>query len=309
MKKLFFALAAGLLLTSGLSGCAPATNSATEWPEKLVFAAVPQDPTVETQETYQLLIDLLEKELGIPVEFYKTTEAAPIIEGLAADRVDLAWFGPYSYVLAKQRTPDLAVIGMQVRGADAVPGIYMLAVAKAENSAINELVDVKGKTVCFGDPAGSGFLYSAKGLAEVGIDPKTETTTDIEPVVLGSVNTGIAVAAGDCDAGFMADTTLKQQYSDGTIKDGALKVVWQSELTPAAPMVIRTKLPKDLQEKITDLILNHANKTAFVNSGVCTDEASCKFLTSINWGYVASDEKFVDEIREACLVLGNKECK
>lgn len=305
MKKTLFALAAGLLLTSSLSACAPAEDVA---PTKLVIAGIPQATVGDPEEGYALMIQMLEDELGIPVEFYEATDNAAITEGLAADRVDLAVMMAYGYVVAKNRT-DLDLIGVTSNGADIEPINYAFAVARADDDSINSIADAKGKTVCFGDPTGSPYLFSFQAFKDAGIDSSAESA-DIKAVFGGTGFTpALSVAEGDCDLGLLTDAALIPAEKTGAIKAGALKRVWQSGAIPKAPIAIRSNLPQAFKDKVADLILTKANKTAFVESGVCNDVASCNFLTVTNWGFVKKTEGFLEPIREACAALGNKDCK
>jgi phosphonate transport system substrate-binding protein len=196
------------------------------------------------------------------------------------------------------------------KGVDIEPGYYSLGVAKSEESSVNTLSDAKGKTVCFSDPASTGgYLFPAKGLVEAGIDPKVETTQDISPVFAGtSASAGIAVVEGECELGFIVDTSLRFAESKGDIKPGALKTVWKSGLITGVPLVVNKNLPSDLISEISNLVLKSANKTAFVESGVCKDEATCSYLIPSNWGFVKKDDSYFDPIRDVCAALGNKRC-
>ena len=97
------ALAASAVMAAFLTGCAPAAETTTEttssaatatvdrsdWPEKLVFGAVPSEESSSLVESYQKILDALESGLGIEVEFFQATDYAGIIEGQVAGNVDL----------------------------------------------------------------------------------------------------------------------------------------------------------------------------------------------------------------------------
>lgn len=296
-------------ITITFSGCGSTPTGDAK--QSLILAAVPQDQAEPVSETYALLIDLLEEELNLEIDFYPATDRAAIIEGLAADRIDVAIIDSYGYVLSKQRTDNLELVGVISRGLDTPPGYWSLGVARSDDTSISSLADAMGKTVCFVDPASTGgYLFPAKGLIDVGIDPKPETTSDIIPVFAGAVSSaGIAVVENECDLGFIADSVLSSAISKGDIPKDSLKTVWKSELIPAVPMVINTKLSKSLRSSISNLVLKSANKTAFVNAGACISEQTCKFMIPSLWGFVAASENSFDPIRDACAALGNSRCE
>lgn len=309
MSRIILACVITSVLTLTFSGCgSPSEVSAKQ---SIVLAGVPQDQTEEASETYALLINLLEKELNLDIKFFPATDRAAIIEGLAADRIDIAIIDSYGYVLSKQRTDNLELVGVISRGLDISPGYTSLGVARSDDNSISSLADAKGRTVCFSDPASTGgYLFPAKGLIDYGIDPKPETTSDIIPVFAGTTAAaGIAVVENECDLGFIADSALVAAESKGYIPKGSLKTIWTSELIPAVPMVVNRNLSESLRASISTLVLQSANKTAFVETGACTDEKSCKFMLPSLWGFVPASEDSFDEIREVCNALGNSRCE
>lgn len=295
-----------------LSGCASGQDLESQMPEKLVFAGAPLQADADAQATYQLMLDLLEEELGIPVEFYETTDRAAIVEAIAADRVDIASLDPYGYVLATGLSENVEIISVAARNKDTTPGFYSLAVARSDDESVNGLADAKGKKVCFSDPASTaGFLFPAKGLNQVGIDPKIETTEDIEPIFTGifPIQPAVNVANGDCDLGFLPDGQFERVLpASGLVEEGALKIVWKSELIPGYTLAVNNTLPKDLLEKIVEIINTKANKTFFVDSGKCDTEETCEFQSPVNWGYVPEVDSTLDSVRETCAVLGLTQC-
>jgi phosphonate transport system substrate-binding protein len=306
-------VAAAGILTLSLGGCSAAGGDEYAMPEKLVFAGAPLQADADAQATYQLMIDLLEEELGIPIEFYETTDRAAIVEAIAADRVDIASMDPYGYVLATGLSSDVEIISVAARSKDTTPGFYSFGLARSDDDSITSLADAKGKKICFSDPASTaGFLFPAKGLSEVGIDPKVETTKDISPIFTGifPIQPAVNVANGDCDLGFVSDGQYERVLpTTGLVKDGALKVVWKSELIPGYTLAVNKTMPSELFEKIKEIVNTKANKTYFVETGKCTSEEECYFQSPVNWGYVSEVDTTFDSVRKTCEVLGLNQCK
>lgn len=312
-KPLIPFLASTGILALALAGCSTAgQQDQYAMPEKLVIAGAPLQADAEAKVTYQLMIDLLEEELGIPVEFYETTDRAAIVEAIASDRVDIASMDGYGYVLATGLSADVEIISVAARTKESTPGFYSLGIARSDDESITSLEDVKGKKVCFSDPASTaGFLFPAKGLLGVGIDPKVETTKDIEPIFTGifPVQPAINVANGDCDLGFVPDS----QYATvlpktGLVEEGALKVIWKSELIPGYTLAVNKTMPNELLERIKEIINTKANKTYFVETGKCMSEAECVFQSPANWGYVPEIDATFDSVRSTCEALGLTQC-
>jgi ABC-type phosphate/phosphonate transport system substrate-binding protein len=100
----------------------PVKVDKSKWPKKFVIGAVPSENASAMTLKYQGLVRLFQEELGIPVEFFTATDYAGIIEAQIANKVDLAFYGPFSYVIANQQVllfqrqqvfPDTALTALQ----------------------------------------------------------------------------------------------------------------------------------------------------------------------------------------------------
>ena len=101
-RLLFLGLA--LIAASGLSSIADAQGS------KLRFGVGPLQPTPsETKKAYEPFFAYLAKELGRDFDLTATTDWAGISVALANKQVDLAWMGPWGYVLANDDSGARAI--------------------------------------------------------------------------------------------------------------------------------------------------------------------------------------------------------
>lgn len=320
------AVAAGSALALVLAGCAaseeaeaPASSTSSssssaasgdraDWPETLTFGAVPSEESSSLVESYEKIIEVLEAELGLEIEFFQATDYAGIIEGQVSGRVDMAQYGPFSYVLADIRGAELEVAGVMTDGPDIEPGYQSYGVALASNGDINGIEDFAGKKVCFVDPAStSGFLYPSEGLLSAGIDPESGIT----PVYAGGHDASVlAVKNGDCDAGFAFDAMVdKILIESGDIEAGEIKTVWKSEVIAGSPLAMQAGLPDSLKSEIKRIITEEANVDALVASGICTSVDECGLTDEKVWGYVERDDSFYDGVRKVCEVTGSPKCQ
>src|SRR5260370_3640952 len=90
-----------LLLTAGAAAFAQTTV--------LRVSAIPDEAPTEVQRTFKPLGDYLKKETGLEVQFAPVTDYAAVVEGLANNKIDLAWLGGFTFVQAKIRTNGGAV--------------------------------------------------------------------------------------------------------------------------------------------------------------------------------------------------------
>ncbi|MFD1812441.1 phosphate/phosphite/phosphonate ABC transporter substrate-binding protein [Rhodococcus gannanensis] len=275
--------------------------------QTLVFASIPSEESQSLQQEYQLIAEVIEKETGNKVEFQNATDYAAVIEAQRAGKVQIAAYGPFSYVTAKDTGVETTPIASLVDAPDETPGYQSYAIVKS-GSPIRSLADYRGKTICFVDPGStSGYLYPSAGLEEAGIDP----ATDVTPVFAGGHDASVlAVMSGQCDAGFAYDSMVDQtMVSKGQIKPGDLDVLWKSETIAGSPVAISDSLSPELREQITSIFQTILNRPALVEKGYCTDEASCKLPENTDFGYVAVDDASFDGVRKVCEITQAEACK
>lgn len=295
-------------LTSLKAATAAATKvDKSKWPKKFIVGAVPSENAASMTLKYKNFVDALSKEIGMPVEFFAATDYAGIIEAQVAGRVDLAFYGPFSYVLAKARGAKIDVVGSAVATPTAKPGYFSYGITKSSRSDVTKLADFKGKKICFVDPSStSGFLYPNAGLLSVGIDATKESTV----YAGGHDSAALSVNRGTCDVGFAYDAMVDTQLIEkGDLKAGELKVVWKSGEIAGSPMAIRLDMPKSLVDIVKNFVVKKANKTGFVAMGICKDEATCQVIEDKSWGFVPYSDKEYDGVRQVCEATKSSRCR
>ena len=295
-------------VTSLKSAIAASTKvDKSKWPKKFIVGAVPSENAASMTLKYKNFVDALSKEIGMPVEFYAATDYAGIIEAQVAGRVDLAFYGPFSYVLAKARGTKIDVVGSAVATPTAKPGYFSYGITKSSRADVTKLADFKGKKICFVDPAStSGYLYPNAGLLSVGIDATKENTV----FAGGHDSSALSVNRGTCDVGFAYDTMVDSTLIEkGDLKSGDLKVVWKSGEIAGSPMAVRVDLPKSLIDTVKKFVITKANKTAFVAAGICATEATCQVIEDKSWGFVTYSDKEYDGVRQVCEATKSSKCR
>lgn len=281
---------------------AEATEERENWPETFVLGVIPSEESADLQERYQPLVELLEDELGLGVELFEATDYAGIIEAMIAGKVDLAQFGPFSYVIAKSNGANIDAVASTVEDPDEEPGYHSLGIVPS-GSEIDSIEGFAGKTVCFVDPSStSGFLFPSAGLLDADIDP----AADIQPVFAGGHDvSALSVAQGDCEAGFADDTRVGLQLE---AEPGSVEVVWESDLIPGSPLAVHLDLPESLVANVRRIVVEEANVDAMAADGRCR-EGDCIIQREDTWGYVAVDDAFYDPVRAVCAATRAAACE
>ena len=311
------ALAAAFTLAlSGCSGSDSGSDAKTEqgFPETLTLAAVPAENSADMRASYDPLIKLLEKETGSKVEFVQASDYAGVVEGMIADNVDLAFFGPFAYVVAGINGAKITPLGAVIEEEGAKPGYQSYGLAKSDNASISGLKDFAGKKVCFVDPSStSGFLYPSAGLIEAGViksGSEADISSAMTPIYAGGHDaSALSIKSGDCDAGFAFDSMVDKTMIDkGDLNPGDLKTVWKSEMIAGSVFAANDSLGQEAIDKLEKLFTEKANAKVMEADGFCQGDA-CLITDERAWGVVAAADSDYDGVRKVCEVTGSDKCK
>ncbi len=246
MSILRSALAAtALLLSLGTSHVAFAQTSSV-----LRVSAIPDEAPTELQRKFKPLGDYLKKATGLEVEFVPVTDYAAVVEGLATNKLDLAWLGGFTYVQARLRTNGGAVPIVQ-RAEDAT---FTSRFIVPVNSTARTLADLKGKTFAFGAPSStSGSLMPRYFLLQAGIDPER----DFKSVAFSGAHdaTVAFVAAGRAEAGVLNASVMDKLLESHNPNVAKVRVLGITPPYFDYNWTVRPGLDPALTKKLTDAFL------------------------------------------------------
>jgi phosphonate transport system substrate-binding protein len=224
--------------------CLPTSKACADPP--LTVGLVPsEDPRVVVADN-QLLLDKLQQSLKREVKPFVATDYNGVVEALRAKKLDIAFLGPFSYVLAASiaEVEAFAVVETQRAGAT-----YRAQIIVHKDHNIHSLAQLKGKTFAFVDPSStSGHLFPKAALIKAGYDPDTYFSRVIFSG--GHDASAIAVQNGKVDAAAIADGLLEAAFTRGVVKREDLEIVWTSGPIPGSPFVMRSDLPDVLKHQI-----------------------------------------------------------
>lgn len=305
------ALASSLALTA--CGGADAEVAAGDFPDTITLAGIPAENSADLRASYEPVIALLERETGSQVEFVQASDYAGVVEGMIAGNVDIAFFGPFAYVVATVNGADISPLGAVVSAPDAVPGYRSYGLARSDNTTVNSINDFAGKDVCFVDPGStSGFLYPTAGLIDAGIvtsGKESAISEAMNPVFAGAHDaSALAIKNGDCDAGFAFDTMVdKTMVESGDLQAGELKTVWESELIAGSVFAARNDLSAETVAKLRTLFTEKLNADYMLAQGLC--EGECRITDERAWGVKPASDTDYDGVREVCALTESDKCE
>ena len=263
MRNLKSVLTTGLLAagTVALGIASPATTpaqAACENPEALTFAIIPTEETVAELALYKPVTDRLAEMTGKEISFFMPTSYASVVEGMLSGFVHVGVLGPYSYVIANDKDPNIEVFATYAKKAGHLqeegPGYRGVLISK-KGSKFESIESLKGATVGLTDPGStSGNLMPRVVFSEV-------IGSDLEDYFGKVVYTGshelssVAVIQGKVDAAFVASHRFDNVVAKGEASLEDVNVLWKSNPIPQDPFVYRNSLCDEIKQKIAETFL------------------------------------------------------
>jgi phosphonate transport system substrate-binding protein len=219
-------------------------------PQTLKVALLPDENASTIIKNNQGLKDYLEAQLGKKIELIVTTDYSSMIEAMRHGRLDLAYFGPLSYVLARQKSEIEPFAALKVKGSTT----YQSVVIANISSGVKAIGDIKGKNMAYGDKVStSSHLIPKSVLAEQGLN----AGRDYEEHFVGSHDAvAMAVQNGHAQAGGLSRPIFESLVERKIVSLDKVKVLQYSKPFPQYPWTMRSNLKPELKEKIRSAFLN-----------------------------------------------------
>jgi phosphonate transport system substrate-binding protein len=234
--------------TAGLMLAAPLA-SAQSPAGVLRVSAIPDEAPTELQRKFKPLGEYLEKKIGMKVEFTPVTDYAASVEALINHKVDMVWFGGFTFVQAKDRSKN-AVTPLVQRAEDE----KFHSVFVSTDKSINKLEDLKGRTLSFGSESStSGHLMPRYYLLAAKINPDT----DLKRIAFSGAHdaTVAAVAGGKVDAGAVNISVWEKLVAEKKVDPAVVRVFYTTPGYFDYNWTVRTDMSADLKKKLTDAFL------------------------------------------------------
>jgi len=220
----------------------------------LVLGLIPAENNEEMIQKFEPVRQYLEQKIGEPIKVFTATDYAGVIESMKRGRVDIAWFGPLTYILAeREANAEAFAVGVH---SDTGLSTYRSIFVVPEDSNAQSIQDLKGKSVAFVDPASaSGGLIPAYMVKQAtGMMPKEFFG---QFTYAGSHDAAeMAVKNKSVDAAADNDITYDKMLKKGLITEQSNRILLKSDPLPGAPLTYRKDLPENMKRKIREAILN-----------------------------------------------------
>ncbi|WP_426171251.1 putative selenate ABC transporter substrate-binding protein [Pseudoduganella sp. R-31] len=215
----------------------------------LRVSAIPDEAPTELQRKFKPLGEYLEKKLAMKVEFTPVTDYAASVEGLVNGKLDMVWFGGFTFVQANHMSKGKVVPLVQRVEDEKFRSVFVTT-----NKSINSLADLKGKTLSFGSESStSGHLMPRSFLLAAKIDPDT----DLKRISFSGAHdaTVAAVAGGKVDAGALNISVWEKLNEQKKVDPSVVRVFYTTPAYYDYNWTVRSDMPEALKKKITDAFL------------------------------------------------------
>ena len=235
------------LICAALMAVAVAAGSAVaadKKPDVLRVALLPDEDAATIIKQNQPLKAHLEKATGKKIELVVTTDYSSMIEAMRFGRLELAYFGPLSYTLAKQKS-DIEAFAARMKGGNTT---YHSVVIGNIAKGINKIEDAKGKDVAYGDTAStSSHLIPKSVLRAHGL---TEGKDYREHFLGAHDAVAVAVQNGNAVVGGLSKPIFESLVERKIISPEKVRVLEVSKPFPQYPWTMRSNLDEGLKETI-----------------------------------------------------------
>jgi phosphonate transport system substrate-binding protein len=215
----------------------------------LRVSAIPDEAPTELQRKFKPLGSYLEQKTGMKVEFVPVTDYAASVEGLINNKLDMVWFGGFTFVQANVRSKGKVVPIVQRQEDESFKSVFITT-----DKSINKLEDLKGKTFSFGSESStSGHLMPRYYLLNAKINPDT----DMKRIAFSGAHdaTVAAVSGGKVDAGVLNISVWEKLVTQGKASPATVRVFYTTPGYYDYNWTVRSDMDPALRKKLTDAFL------------------------------------------------------
>lgn len=265
----------------------------------LVMGLIPAEDPKAMIERYTPMKNFLEKEIGQCIQLFTATDYTGVIEAMRAKKVDFAWFGPFSYVLANERAnAEAFAVGVDKKGNTtyhsylvATPevtqklGISSTLEGEAGLKTLAEKLNNHRKafTFTFTETAStSGYAVPRYYMYRAGIEPEKLFKK------VGYIGThdaaALVVKNKIIDMASVYDETYLTLIDKGKITADSVVVIWKSPPIVGEPLAYRADLEsktKELLRKAIVKVPKDLTGSARLTGYKLTDDSEYKVIKDI----------------------------
>lgn len=249
-----------------------ATDSSEKEAGAFTIGVIPVQTEGEIEEAMTKLQGELSKKLDRDVEITTYPDYNGVVEAMNYNQIDMAYFGPLTYVIAHEKSGAKAIVTQLI---DGEPFYHSYIITNKENdwdSLEDYLEKSEERSFAFGDPnSTSGSLIPSIELQDRGVFEDQENNRFASVSYTGSHDaTALSVQNKQVDAGAIDSAIYNQLLESGKIDGDKLKVIWESEKLFQYPWAVSKDTDGETIDQLQNAFLSIEDKTilnAFGASG------------------------------------------
>ena len=213
-------------------------------------SAIPDESPTELARKAAPLMKYLEKQLGVKVEYTPVTDYAASVEALVNKKIDMAWFGGFTFVQANVRSGGKMLPIVQREEDEKFRSVFVTT-----DPSIKSVADLKGKDVSFGSQSStSGHLMPRSFILQAGLNPDK----DFRRIAYSGAHdaTVAAVASGKVQAGALNISVWEKLVADKKVDTDKVKVFYTTPTYYDYNWTVHADMPAAMREKLTRAFLD-----------------------------------------------------
>lgn len=314
MRKFYRPFLIALLVCATFVSIAP-TRAAQR--TKIRFGVGPLQPTPgATKAAFEPFFNWLAAQLDVDYELTATDSWAGISVAMISEQVDVAWMGPWGYVLANDSSDVLT--GKPITAIATVkydekpiyygiivgrPGLSLKPLSMANNPSDAEvkawLDAAKQYSISFADLGStSGFLIPTAFFKSYNVNPKTFFSNYSEGATHAANET--AVANGQADLATDFDRNRNTMIDNGAIKADQSIIYWTSAPLPNDAFTVRVGLDEKFTKRLQEILLRITpEKAKELQIGTGGTDKPVRYT-----GFVSATDANYSTIRKSGIFIG-----
>ncbi|PLR74453.1 MULTISPECIES: phosphate/phosphite/phosphonate ABC transporter substrate-binding protein [Bacillus] len=260
--------------------------------EAFTIGVIPVQTEGAMETAMDKLQSILEKELDRKVDVEVYPDYNGVVEAMNYDKIDMAYFGPLTYVVAHEKSGAEAIITQLIDGEP----FYHSYIVTHKDSPYNNMEDMVAAAgeidFAFGDiNSTSGSLIPSIELQDQGVYTSEDDNKFKSVRFTGSHDaTALAVQNKQVDAGAIDSAIYNQLVDSGKIDGEQFKTIWESEKLFQYPWAVHQDTDKETIEKLQETFLAIDDKEVLDAFGAT--------------GFTEASNEQYESIREAAVKQG-----
>ncbi len=221
-------------------------------------------------EAIDTLQGIVAEALGKEVLIEDYPDYNGVVEAMNYGQVDMAFFGPLTYVIAHHKSGAEAIIVQLVKDK---PYYYSYIIAHKDNpsESLDDLLKRTGDvSFAFGDPnSTSGSLVPGRELKNRGVYTSATEYAMKDVRFTGSHDiTALSVQNKEVDAGAIDSAIYENLVEQGTVDGQQIKILWQSEPLFQYPWAVKKGTDAPTIAKLQETFVGIQDETILKGFGI-----------------------------------------